>query len=146
MRKQDVPQDEGVLDDEKVVSYALDTDGQYCLTTSAGWDPVNCANRLAWQDIKLQLDAVRQQIGRGEVSVLAYYMTRAQMDVALLASYSGISRWRVRRHLKPKVFRKLSSKDQSCYARLFRIRCEQLFQLPPQDALPMADDKAEETL
>ena len=69
MRKQDVPQDEGVLDDERVVSYALDSDGQYCLTSSVGWDPVNCANRLAWQDIQLQLDGVRRQIERGELSV-----------------------------------------------------------------------------
>lgn len=65
MREEDVPQDKGVLDDKQVVSYALNDEGRYCLTPSAGWEPVNCANRLAWEDIQAELVLVRSQIARG---------------------------------------------------------------------------------
>ena len=140
MREEDVPQDKGVLDDKKVVSYALNDEGRYCLTPSAGWEPVNCANRLAWEDIQAELQLVREQIDRGEMSPLAYYMARAQMDVALLSRYSGIARWRVRRHLKPKVFAHPSSSYRQCYAGLFNISVEQLREIPEQDELPMTDE------
>ncbi|WP_321531615.1 hypothetical protein [uncultured Desulfuromonas sp.] len=143
MRDKEVPQDKGVLDDKKVVSYALNDQGRYCLTPSAGWEPVNCANRLAWEDIQAELKLVRAQIDKGEMSPLAYYMTRAQMDVALLSRYSGIARWRVRRHLKPKVFDNLSTSYRQCYAGLFNISVEQLREVPEQDQLPMADEEQE---
>lgn len=138
MRKQDVPQDNGVLEDNQVVNYALDDDGHYCLTATAGWAPVNEANRLAWEDIKDQLLQVRQDVTSGKMSTLAYYMTRAQMDVALLSSYAGVARWKVRRHLRPAVFKKLGSKQLGHYAQLFSISVAQLVQLPATDDLPMA--------
>jgi len=136
MREKDVPQDVGVLEENKVVAYAVDEQGHYCLTTTSGWDPVNEANRIAWEDIKEQLDEVRENIKLGKVSVLAYYMVRAQMDRPLLASYSGISSWRVWRHLKPGPFSKLSDADRCTYAKLFGIRAEQLSSLPETDCLP----------
>lgn len=136
MREQDVPQDVGVLEENKVVAYAVDDEGRYCLTTTAGWDPVNEANRMAWEDIKEQLDEVRAKIKSGKFSVLAYYMTRAQMDRSLLASYSGLSTWRVWRHLKPGPFKKMSTEDRQMYATLFRIPVAQLAQLPETDSLP----------
>lgn len=136
MREQDVPQDVGVLEENKVVAYAVDDEGQYCLTTTSGWDPVNEANRIAWEDIKEQLDEVRCSIKAGKVSVLAYYMVRAQMDRSLLASYSGISTWRVWRHLKPTPFAKISDSDRATYAKLFGIDIEQLSVVPETDHLP----------
>lgn len=136
MREQDVPQDIGVLEENRVVAYAVDEQGNYCLTTTAGWDPVNEANRIAWEDIKEQLDEVRVKIEAGRASILAYYMTRAQMDRSLLASYSGISSWRVWRHLKPGPFNKISAEDRQKYANLFRISSAQLSQLPAADSLP----------
>lgn len=136
MREQDVPQDMGVLEEKTAVTYAVDEQGNYCLTTTAGWDPVNEANRMAWDDIKEQLDAVRLKIEAGQASVLAYYMTRAQMDRSLLASYSGLSTWRVWRHLKPGPFKKMRCEERQKYADLFRIPVAQLCQLPATDSLP----------
>lgn len=136
MREQDVPQDVGVLEENRVVAYAVDEEGHYCLKTTAGWDPVNEANRIAWEDIKEQLDEVRVRIESGKSSVLAYYMIRAQMDRSLLSSYSGISTWRVWRHLKPGPFEKMSAEDCQTYANLFRIPVAQLSQLPVTDSLP----------
>lgn len=136
MREQDVPQDVGVLEENRVVAYAVDEQGNYCLKTTVGWEPVNEANRMAWDDIKEQLDEVRVKIESGKSSVLAYYMTRAQMDRSLLASYSGFSTWRVWRHLKPGPFEKLSTEDRQTYANLFGVPVAQLSQLPATDSLP----------
>ncbi len=136
MRKQDVPQDCGVLEDNKIVNYALDGDGKYCLTTTAGWEPVNEANQLAWEEIQAQISAVRKDIIAGKLSTLAYYMTRAQMDVALLASYAGVAKWRVRRHLQPRPFKKLSATQLQNYAQLFEVSVQQLSELPAGDDLP----------
>ncbi|MBW2187541.1 MAG: hypothetical protein JRG71_14440 [Deltaproteobacteria bacterium] len=133
MREQDVPQDVGVLEENRVVAYAVDEQGNYCLKTTVGWEPVNEA---AWDDIKEQLDEVRVKIESGKSSVLAYYMTRAQMDRSLLASYSGLSTWRVWRHLKPGPFKKMSAEDRQTYANLFRVPVAQLSQLPVTDSLP----------
>jgi hypothetical protein len=143
MREQDVPQDSGVLEDNQAVTYALNSEGKYCLAATVGWQPVNEANRLAWEDIHSQLVEVRAEIAAGKLSPLAYYMCRAQMDVALLASYAALARWRVRRHLRPAVFAKLSLKQQQNYANLFGISVEQLVTLPSTDDLPMEPSSAE---
>jgi hypothetical protein len=40
--------------------------------------------------------------------------------------HTGISFWRVKRHLKPKVFNRLNEKDLAKYAEVFKITTEQL--------------------
>lgn len=140
MREQDVPQDNGILEQHKVVNYVIDAQGHYCLSTTSGWDPVNHANRIAWLDIQEQLSAVRRKVVAGKLSPLAYYMTRAQMDAALLARYCGVSRWRVWRHLRPGPFKKLTPQQQQGYARLFGIPTGQLAELPATDSLPGDED------
>ncbi|MBN2645404.1 MAG: hypothetical protein JXR59_08030 [Desulfuromonadaceae bacterium] len=138
MRKQDVPQDVGVFESESVVNYALDGEGRYCLTPTQGWMPVNEANRLAWEEIQQQLNLVRSQIAAGQLSSLAYYMSRALMDVSLLAQYSGFARWRVKRHLKPGPFSRLNAEQLAVYAWLFGVAPEALRQLPEEDVLPVS--------
>lgn len=43
------------------------------------------------------------------------------MDLNILAGYMGMWRWRVKRHLKPRVFRKLSTRILTKYAEVFQI-------------------------
>lgn len=90
------------------MSYAVDSDGHYTLASSVGWEAKNIALSQAWEAIDDQLRDVIGEIMSGEKSPLAYYMIKNQMDMALLSEYSGVARWRVKRHLKPKVFAKLN--------------------------------------
>jgi hypothetical protein len=53
-------------------------------------------------------------------------MARNQMDVGLLAQYMGIMRWRVKRHLKLRIFKKLNQNLLSRYASLLKVTVEQL--------------------
>ncbi len=130
MRKKDVPQDPGLFGEWKEVSYALDDDGRYVLVPSAGWEPANIANHMAWESIDAEVGAVLAKVRAGELSPLAYLMARHQMDPGLLAGYAGLFRWQVRRHMKPGAFRRISPSLANRYAAIFRITPEELVEVP----------------
>ena len=126
MRKDEVPQDQGIADGLKEVTYAVDDNGAYVMVPSAGWEPKNISNYQAWEVIGEQIETARLQVLNNKISPLAYHMARNQMDIALLAQYMGIMRWRVKRHLKPKIFKKLHKNLLSRYASLLKVTVEQL--------------------
>ena len=133
MRRKDVPQDQGLFGEWKEVSYAVDDDGRYILVPSAGWEPANIANQMAWEFIKGEVGAVLAKIRAGVLSPLAYHMARHQMDPGLLAGYAGLSQWQVRRHMKPAAFRRISPALAGRYAATFRITPEELMGIPECD-------------
>ena len=133
MRRKDVPQDRGLFGEWKEVSYAVDDDGRYVLVTSTGWEPANIANHLAWESIDAEVGAVLAKVRAGELSPLAYHMARHQMDPGLLAGYTGLFRWQVRRHMKPAAFRRISPALADRYAAIFRIATEELMEAPECD-------------
>jgi hypothetical protein len=139
MKKADVPQQGGLNAGCREVSYAVDSDGHYTLEPSDGWEVKNIALRQAWAAIADQLRAVLAEIEAGKQSCLAYYMVRQQMDPQLLSQYSGVARWRVKRHLKPALFAKLDAAALRPYTELFGISAEQLRQLPEQPLQPLAE-------
>jgi len=134
MKKEDVPQQGGLNDGAREVSYAVDSDGHYTLASSVGWEAKNIALSQAWEEIDDQVRDVISEIRSGEKSPLAYYMIKNQMDMALLSEYSGVARWRVKRHLKPGVFAKLKRAALTPYAELFGVTVEQL-QLVPDESI-----------
>ncbi|MCD6582885.1 MAG: hypothetical protein J7K90_13910 [Desulfuromusa sp.] len=135
MKKEDVPQQFGLNDGQKEVNYAVDSAGHYTLEQSAGWEAKTIALRQAWGAIVDQLQRELAAIRAGRKSPLAYHMVNNQMDPALLSQYSGISRWRVKRHLKPAVFARLKAAALTPYAELFNISIEQLCSVPVQPDL-----------
>ena len=104
MNKKEVPQDKGVLDHWHNIQYAVDENGKYTLVPSSGWEPANIANYQAWGIIEERLSQVIEKVSAGELSPLAYHMEKNLMDIALLAKYVRLSRWRVKRHLRPRFF------------------------------------------
>lgn len=136
MKKQDVPQHGGLLSGNREVNYAVDADGQYTLEPSVGWDAKNTVLRQAWQEISKQLSKVIDEIREGKKSALAYHMVKNQMDPTLLSSYSGIARWKVKRHLKPAVFNTLDSKTLAAYAEVFSIKVDELQLVPDKPLVP----------
>ncbi|HET97487.1 MAG TPA: hypothetical protein ENN98_02035 [Desulfurivibrio alkaliphilus] len=126
MKISEVPNDTGITEGGREIRYAVDESGLYSPVGSTGWEPVNIANSLAWEKIRQEVAATVTAIESGRLSPLAYYMALNQMDSALLAGYAGISRWRVRLHLKPFFFRRLNSKALARYADLFNINPDDL--------------------
>ncbi len=144
MKKEDVPQQFGLGAGQKEVNYAVDSNGNYTLAQSCGWEAKTIALQQAWEAIVDQLHQVLAEIKGGKKSPLAYHMVKNQMDATLLAQYSGISRWRVKRHLQPKVFARLSDASLDPYAKLFDIEIGQLRSVPEQpDLEPFSGDNSE---
>jgi len=131
MKVNEVPQDEAFLKEGKIrdLCYVVDKDGHYTKVLSKGWEPKNEAIRLAWKNIYEQASVTREKVLAGIKSPVAYYMQINIMDVHILADYMDISVWRVKRHLKMKVFRKLSTDILSKYAELFGISVEALINI-----------------
>jgi hypothetical protein len=130
MEKKDVPQDKGIYGQWHGICYALDENGKYTLTPSAGWEPTNLANRQAWELLEQEIAEIIEKVKEDELSPLAYHMARNLMDVKMLSLYAGLSRWRVKRHLKPRVFRRLNPAILERYAKVFKINVEQLMEAP----------------
>lgn len=126
MLEKDVPQEGGIAGGLKEVCYAVDDKGQYVLAPSSGWEPKNVVNGQAWDLLNKQLDEARRKVIAGKASLLAYHMVKNQMDVRLLAQYTGFFTWQVRLHLKPAVFARLRVRTLSRYAELFRISIVEL--------------------
>lgn len=130
MKKQDVPQDEGMYGIHRRACYAQDDSGKYVIVPSKGWEVEKVVNSSAVQDIKDQVAAARKQVESGKASPLAYHMTRCQMTPALLSANSGIFQWRVRRHLKPGPFSRLNDSLLARYADALAMQIDDLKKLP----------------
>ncbi len=128
MKKEEVPQDKSKLEKANIkdMVYAVDENGKYTTELSSGWEPKSIALDNAIKDIEERTEAAKARFFNNETSPIEYYMELHKMDVSILASYVGLWQWRVKRHLKPGVFRKLKTNTLQKYADVFEISIEKL--------------------
>ena len=132
MKDKEVPQDaeRSTYGGHKKLLYAIDEKGGYTSVQSAGWEAESTVTRAVIEDIERQSEEVWQQVNAGEVSVLKYYMLVRRMDEALLAQTSGIWKWRIRRHFRPRNYSQLSDAVIQRYADALGYSVAELRQLP----------------
>jgi len=128
MKINEVPQDQGFMIEGKIrdVCYAVDENGHYTKKLSTGWQPKNEAMVMAWDVVHERVEEVRSKILLGELSPIAFYMELNVMDVSILADYTGISKFKVKKHLKMKKFKELATEVIEKYANTFNISVEEL--------------------
>lgn len=128
MKDKEVPQDDANMLQGKFKEpvYSLDESGNYTTVKSVGWAPKNAIMQQAWDNINEKVEQVRQKVLYGELSPLAYYMEKNMMDTKLLAQYMGFWNWTVKKHLKPKNFKRLSDEVISKYAEVLDITPKEL--------------------
>lgn len=128
MKKNEVPQDESKLEKANIreMCYAVDENGNYTTELSTGWNPKTIALDNAIKQIEERVAAAKQRVDQNQSSPLEYYMELNKMDLPILASYVGLWQWRVKRHFKPSVFKKLSQKTLEKYAAVFDISVDEL--------------------
>ena len=128
MKKNEVPQDKSNLESANIkdMYYAVDENGEYTTELSTGWAPKTIALDNAIQDIEERVEEARAKVLNNELSPIAYYMELHKMDLGILASYVGFWKWRVKRHFKPAVFKKLTPRTLQKYADTFDISIEEL--------------------
>ncbi|MDR1115126.1 MAG: hypothetical protein LBL33_03065 [Tannerella sp.] len=128
MKTGDVPQDLKYFKDKVVrdLMYAVDENGHYMSVLSDGWSVKNDALNAVWDDIREQCGEIRRQVLAKETSPLAYHMKKALQDVGMLASYSGVPKRKIRKHLKYDEFMKSNEAVLQKYADALRITVDEL--------------------
>ncbi|PLX03438.1 MAG: hypothetical protein C0595_07115 [Marinilabiliales bacterium] len=131
MKSKDVPQDDANMLQGKFKEpvYSLDENGNYTVVKSVGWDPKNEVMQEAWDVINEKVEATREKVLAGELSPIAFHLENNLMDVSLLAKYMGFWKWKVKRHLKPKHFKKLKEDVLEKYAEVFSISKDELMDI-----------------
>jgi len=123
MKKEEVPQDKGNLSKSnmKELVYAIDEKGDYTTALSSGWEPKSIALSNSIAEINERIETALCQVKAGQASPILYFMELNKMDTQILASYVGIWKWRVKRHYRPNVFKRLTDKILQKYADTFGI-------------------------
>ena len=127
MKTDEVPQDQqSAHAGQKKLLYAIDENGRYCAVGSQGWADEAYATTLAVRELEQLAEAARSAWQQGQASVLQYLMYHHRLDVSGLAQATGLYQWRIKRHLRPKVFARLPARILQRYAEAFGIPREQL--------------------
>jgi len=132
MKAKEVPQDPSMLGEHRRACYATNDKGEYIIVPSKGWEVESVVNSQAIDEVREQIETVRQQALKGEVSPLTYHMALRHMDARLLAANTGIWRWKVKRHLTVKGFAGLSHELLMRYADALGMDVERLRQVPEE--------------
>lgn len=134
MKKEEVPQDKSNLASANMreLCYAVDKDGNYTTALSTGWEPKTVALDNSIAAIEEWVEDAGQKIRDGKASPILYFMELNKMDLQVLAGYTGLWVWRVKRHLKPGVFQRLNDKLLNRYAQAFNITLEELKNYKPE--------------
>lgn len=128
MKKSEVPQDNGrvVQKGSREMYYAVDENGEYTTALSTGWDAKNIVQDHTMEVLQQEIDQAKEDVKKGLVSPIVYFMHLHRMDIGVLSGYTGFWRWRIKRHMKPTGFAKLKERQLQKYADAFSMDIEEL--------------------
>ncbi|MFT7612530.1 MAG: hypothetical protein ACI9J3_001493 [Parvicellaceae bacterium] len=127
MKKSELPQDKGALSDfTREVCYVKNKDGKYETGLSEGWEVKTLALDKQWEEFERRTEEAKQKVIKGEASPILYFFELKLMDITVLAGYTGFAKWKVKRHMKPGSFKKLSNSKLQIYADTFEVSLEDL--------------------
>lgn len=129
MKETELPQEKGALQDFTELCYVTDDEGNYTTLSSWGWEVKSIALEASLSRLQEQIDQAKADVLAGHKSPIVYYMLLNRMDWAVLADAMHRWQWVIKRHTKPSVFKKLSSKTLQQYAEVFGITVEELCKL-----------------
>jgi hypothetical protein len=123
MKLSEVPMDDANVLEGKTsfVQYAVDDEGKYVRAKSPGFKPQNIALQQAWEEVDENISAAAELVLNNEKSPIYFFMHKEIMDVRILAEYVNMPRWRVKRHLNPSNFNKLSDDILQRYVNIFKL-------------------------
>lgn len=131
MKKHEAPQDQAkALAGQRKLLYVVGEGGDYEGVASSGWEPEDEATLAAVAEIDRMANEALGRAQRGETSPLEYYMYARRMEPATLSQTTGLPGWRIRRHFRPEVFRKLSRGLMARYAEALGMSPDELHTVP----------------
>jgi len=131
MDLKNVPQEGNkTLGGHKKAVYAKDVGGHIVAVASKGWEVEEIVTSQAVEEMSALAETARKNVIDGLSAPLEYWMYARRMDLLLLAQSTGIWRWRIRRHLRPEIFARLSHNLLTRYAEALGLTVQQLQHLP----------------
>lgn len=131
MNVSDVPQEGNrTLGNLRKALYAKDANGRMVLVASKGSEVDETVTLQAVERLQAFADDARKRCLAGQTAPLEVWMWTLRMDLPLLSQITGIWQWRIRRHLRPRNFARLSPELLQRYAQALGLSAEQLQQLP----------------
>jgi hypothetical protein len=117
MRPDEVPRESApLLEGATKAAYVVGPDGRYQIVPNGGTEAEVAVTEAAVAWFEQMAAEARRRALAGESSPLEYHMWRQRHDPASLAQAAGYWRWRVRRHLRPKPFARLTDAQLARYA------------------------------
>lgn len=136
MKVDEVPQDEGSCYGEiRRLTYAVDNSGIYQGVKTKGWEAEIDTTNVAVESANERIRETWAMVRENKLSPLAYHIEFARMTPSMLSLDSGIWLWRVKRHLKPEIFKGLSDKILKKYAEALGITLDQIKIVPSEPEL-----------
>jgi hypothetical protein len=123
------PENPEVKMDFEILHYSVDQDGHWDRKLLANWGAKEIVNTQTWIIVQERINEARQKVLNGEMSPIGYFMVKCIMDAKLCAQFTGFSSFRVKKHLKPKNFKKLDRTVLQRYADVFEISVDTLVNL-----------------
>ncbi len=141
MEQNKVPQDNiRTYNNNKKAMYATDGTGKYALVSSSGWKVEEEATMQAILELKRLAEKAHEEVRKEEKSPLYYHMYANRMDLQLLSESTGLFKWRIKRHFRPSVFLKLSSRLLVRYAHALGMTTEELHELPAENKIDVHNE------
>ena len=127
----DVPQEGNrTLGMHRKAVYAKDAAGKMVIVPSRGSEVDETVTMQAVERMNALAEDAKTRAQAGKTAPLEYWMYARRMDVALLSQISGIWQWRIRRHLQPQRFARLSPRLLANYAEALGLSTTQIQALP----------------
>jgi len=121
---------EGFIDypEQQMILYVEKDDGKYGPMQTGSYISANYMDDYVYKRRNLEID-LREQLIRGSISPVRFYMVFEDLTLSELAARAGIRQSRVKKHLEPKLFGKVTIDELRKYATVFNVPLANLLQI-----------------
>ncbi|MFC2102303.1 hypothetical protein ACFLS7_04845 [Bacteroidota bacterium] len=133
---------EGFVDcpEQQMILYVEKEDGQFGPMQTGSYITKNYIDDYFTKRNNL-IQSLREQINRGDISPVKFFMVLEELTPKELSARTKIPMRKIRKHLLPFYFEKLSDELLERYATVFNVTIEQLQKAVPADE-PINDELA----
>jgi hypothetical protein len=114
--------------EQQVILYVEKEDGKYGPMQTGSYLSANYLDDYFTKRRNLELE-LRDQLIRGDISPVKYYMVLVDLSVSELSARAGIRRGRVKKHLDPKQFGCVTADELRRYSAVFNVPVPNLLQV-----------------
>jgi hypothetical protein len=113
---------------QQLIIYAERSDGSFGPVQTGSYMSKNHIDDF-YNIVENHNKSLLEQLRKGEISPISYFMSVEELTVAELAARVGVSKTVLRKHLDPKGFQNISVSMLIRYADVFNIPIANLFQI-----------------